>query len=121
MSAAELRRAAETLRGRATASAKVSPAPWSGGKPRDCHCCDGPPLVDANGEAIVDAWQMQLADAEYVRAMHPGVGLALADVLDALADEIPNDTYPREGSAARRLVDLINRSSDSAGANGGTA
>lgn len=95
MSAAELRKAAETLRDAARRVARHAPAPWARGGTEDCGCCPAPLLVDGDGEAIIDAWQVSGDEATYIAAMHPGVGLALADWLEdssaLVADQVQQD------------------------------
>jgi hypothetical protein len=105
VSAAELRKAAETLRERATAASK---APWS-----------PEPLYDLSvwSEANDDCQIVSVGtsgshdDLRYIATMHPGVGLALADWLDTRAElheltarlEVPNlDNCP--GLALARLI-----------------
>lgn len=101
MSAAEtpaalLRRAAEHLR---TLAAEATPGPWAlrwTGQDLQVH---GPgqeyPYSVAEWGYAVATWEPEASqqraecdtgNADYLAAMHPGVGLALADWLDAAAD-----------------------------------
>jgi hypothetical protein len=103
MSADELRQAAATLRERAEATTH----PGHGWRLAD--------LAGANevwadrGPAGFDAFMVATtatrlnpnpgtrghSDAAYIATVHPGVGLALADWLDATADEIERREWPR--------------------------
>jgi hypothetical protein len=75
MSAAELRKAAETLRHLTT---QATEGPWVQ------HPGARQLIVTADGTEVV-ARQCAVANAPYVARMHPGVGLALADWLDDIA------------------------------------
>lgn len=76
--AEELRTAAEKLRDAARRADRESPAPWR--LDEDVvRCDDGGIVADASGEPDHDG------DLPYIAAMHPGVGAALADWLDAEA------------------------------------
>jgi hypothetical protein len=110
MSADELRQAAETLRG---VSSRATPGPWSGKAIRTCfdHGCDDPARPEDGscyGVEVSSPKQKWFltgprhhdldradADANLVATMHPGVGLALADWLDASADELDATDYGR--------------------------
>ena|SRR5690606_5605766 len=105
MSADRLREAAKVLRERAEAA---SEGPWW-----DIRA--GLPGTDA--EWIVDSDPTFIAsthidsdrgksDATYIATMHPGVGLALADWLDADADLSDDMDMPCEDEAVR-LAGLI--------------
>lgn len=83
MSADELRQAAATLRERAE---KAADGPWTFQTYGNGH----PPLVigsDRGGDIAVAETldKPHLSDARYIATVHPGVGLALADWLDAEA------------------------------------
>ena len=93
MSAGELRQAAETLR---MLAGSAMPGPWEviG---RDL---DTPSLVAAFGSPYDGDRVTKLdtaTDGAYIATMHPGVGLALAVVLDATAGAVDslNDAAPR--------------------------
>ena len=79
MSAETLRKAAAILRERA---AESEPGPWDGE-------LDGYSSSvwreEADGQPIPIAHRASEREATYIATMHPGVGLALADVLDASA------------------------------------
>lgn len=112
MSAAELRQAAETLRGFAQ---KATPGPWTGRAEVACydHGCSDPTRpadgacygvrVSAPSESyfLSGPRHHDLAraegDAGLIATMHPGVGLALADWLDRAAvalDAGVDDNWP---------------------------
>lgn len=78
MSAAELRQAAETLRWFANS---LPDSPWMVQKPW-LH-----EVKDADGRAILSSINARHDIPAYVATMHPGVGLALADWLEATATE----------------------------------
>ena len=95
MSAELLRRAATILRERAEAA---TPGPWEanmhspdmGGR----HGWDlrGPRNLGPLG-AVVSA-RMLSGNAHYIATMHPGVGLAIADLLDCVAEDAEsNDEF----------------------------
>lgn len=108
----QLREAAEKLRACATAA---HPGPWDS-MPHlhiedGCRClscleasgwllthtatCDETELASRNKEAArcsVDV--LSFEDAEYVIAAHPGVGIAVADWLDAYAEHLAASTHP---------------------------
>jgi hypothetical protein len=73
--AGELRAAAQRLRDVAEEAAKIWPAPWR---------LDDGEVLDAEDDAI---WVSGSA-GPLIAAMHPGVALALAEVLEAEADGI---------------------------------
>lgn len=92
MSAEELRKAAETLRQRV---GTTMPGPWW----RDGITVRGGP----EGRSVASATNAVRANAEYVATMHPGVGLALADWLDA---EFAHEFGPTEHAIT--IARLIN-------------
>ncbi|MFE6080008.1 hypothetical protein [Streptomyces virginiae] len=74
----ELHAAADKLRTTARDAERESPSPWR--LDRDVvRCNDGGIVADASGEPN------HAGDLPYIAAMHPGVGAALADWLDAAA------------------------------------
>jgi hypothetical protein len=84
--AAELRAAAERLRQAATTA---TPGPWHvtvcGPNDDDAYVVSpSRPVVIAEEPAGAGGQQ----DAAFIAAMHPGVGLALADWLDAVSSDI---------------------------------
>lgn len=99
----ELRAAAEELR---KLAADATPAPWTWNRWHSDTCpkdCDDPscfllivgsphgPVGDADVDRDVFAVERSVqergeSDAAYIAAMHPGVGTALADLLDDQAD-----------------------------------
>ena len=94
MSADRLREAAKVLRERAEAA---TPGPWQHGEDWAAISADSDSVVhayyqrpcEACGNDIYDEASVAVSvmDAAYIATMHPGVGLALADWLDAEADE----------------------------------
>ena len=107
MSAETLRKAAERLRERATGPLddRLIPGPWSVGKWSDLpRLWAVTPALDEDYDNI--ATTPFEAEANYIATMHPGVGLALADVLDesaAVWDDIDVDTIVRDDSQIDRL------------------
>lgn len=80
MSAAELRRAAATLRNRAEAA---TPGPWRPEYSKGSGDC----VLDAESTNCLDSVARTThfrsgLDAAYIATVHPAVGLALADWLD---------------------------------------
>jgi hypothetical protein len=101
VSAAELRKAAETLRERAKAA---DAPPWEQ---------DGVVGSPWNDLIVNDASNGIIADcdtsdenAAYIATMHPGVGLALAEWLDQCADRLHrgHHTGSRHSHAIARLI-----------------
>ncbi|MET7429590.1 hypothetical protein ABZT16_11410 [Streptomyces flaveolus] len=76
--AEELTAAAEKLRRYAEAAHRASPAPWTVTDERVVRCADGMIVADRSGTDH----PAERADLPYIAAMHPGVGLALADWLE---------------------------------------
>jgi hypothetical protein len=86
VSAAELRKAAETLRERAE---KATPGPWR----QEYSKASGDCVIDAESHNCLDSVARTThfrsgLDAAYIATMHPGVGLALAEWLDQCADRL---------------------------------
>lgn len=83
MSADLLRRAAETLRQHAQAA---TPGPWA------CDS-DGEVFSNASDEQPEVGWFAikKAGNGPYVVLMHPPVALALADLLDAVAENMEHD------------------------------
>lgn len=86
----ELRAAAEKLRADADAARKASPPPWTVTDERVVRCADGVIVAD---RSCTDH-PAERADLPYIAAMHPGVGAALADWLEATADRLAVSTHP---------------------------
>ena len=80
MSAQELRDAAALMRARAEAA---TPGPWTfEGAPNGF-----PPMVTSNGMVVADTYDKPaLADAEHISSWHPAVALAVAQMLEGVAD-----------------------------------
>ncbi|MFD4740586.1 hypothetical protein ACFWNQ_24960 [Streptomyces virginiae] len=84
--AEELRVAAEKLR---TLSTEASEPPWTVNQWGNVESAD---FAEA-----AEVWPLQAkpgANADYIAAMHPGVGAALADWLDAYAEHLAATTHP---------------------------
>ena len=98
MSADRLREAAKVLREQAEAA---TPGPWRSvqGASGDLWWVELPNTADV-------ALDLHGENATYIATMHPGVGLALADWLDDLADHDASDLMPMERGALF-LADLI--------------
>ncbi|MFJ3834477.1 hypothetical protein ACIPY6_03050 [Streptomyces sp. NPDC090054] len=83
----ELRAAAEKLR---TLAAEASPAPWTANRWGN--------VETAGYEEVAEVWPLRAkphANADHIAAMHPGVGTALADWLDATASYYtPGPAHP---------------------------
>ena len=108
MSAAELRKAAETLRARAGAA---HPGPWY----TDKYDADGvftAPEVTLTSQDVAFAsggLSRQKETDAYIATMHPGVGLALADWLDLTARRLDEGLYvPGDYQKPLALARLIN-------------
>lgn len=81
----ELRAAATKLRARLTAP-ELTPGPWLSLDHGDRLLYDGPGAEDEPPMYVVDEPMSNGANASYIAAMHPGVGAALADWLDRMAE-----------------------------------
>jgi hypothetical protein len=78
----ELRTAAEKLRADAEAAHRASPAPWTVTDEHVVRCADGMIVADRSSTDH----PAERADLPYIATMHPGVGKALTELLDAAAD-----------------------------------
>jgi hypothetical protein len=78
--AEELRTAAETLR-KLLANPELTPGPWISLDHGDRLIYDGPGAEDQPPVYVVDEPMSNGANADYIEAVHPGVGAALADWL----------------------------------------
>jgi hypothetical protein len=76
----ELRAAAEMLRRDSEAARCASPPPWTVTDEHVVRCADGMIVADRSGTDH----PAERADLPYIAAMHPGVGAALADWLEAI-------------------------------------
>ena len=79
--AQELTAAAEKLRTDAEAAHRASPAPWHVTDEHVVRCADGMIVADRSDTEH----PAERADLPYVAAMHPAVGLVLADWLESAA------------------------------------
>lgn len=120
MSAARLREAAKVLRERAEAA---TPGPWVThpvGARADVRGLPENTSHDYRGNAVATAGDSEFGacpakDAHYIATMHPGVGLALADWLEAQGTHVGSyycETQCEldgcdETKTALRLADLI--------------
>ena len=123
MSADQIRQAATVLRERSTAA---TGGPWHWEQYRD----DLPFLVGRDGDPTTYAWDEEVIQADhhgecgcrsacrleltvrredqaYIATVDPSFGAAVAELLEALAGEMPNDTYPRPGSPLHGLVNQL--------------
>lgn len=94
--AEELRAAAEQLR---TLAKAATQPPWhvvEYDQPDDFEAGLGqsPESLDIVGHGYEGGGFDKLTDAQYVAAMHPGVGAALADWLDSYAKSLAATTHP---------------------------
>ncbi len=111
MSADLIRRAAEVLRERAE---KATPGPWS----TSSAFGDTANLLDARGALIAEGGPIEdggdwfgavsVLDATYIATVHPGVALALAEIIASEAKWV-DDGYQnrRPGADVVRLCRLI--------------
>jgi hypothetical protein len=114
MSASDLRKAAETLRERANAA---TPGPWAMGT-TGIECGDHWHVLAFESMQAVchirsddgDNEDQRPRDAGYIATMHPGVGLALADLLDQIAKDREDDPYMGKvfDAASLEVARLIN-------------
>lgn len=84
MSAERLRKAARLLRLRAERATALCPAPWDWESPEEVFDSHGLMVADTYGENRI---------GPYVATMHPGVGLAVAALLEAAADYTVPDPH----------------------------
>lgn len=94
--ATELRTAADKLRQAAAAADETNAAPWTTVKPSSNPGSTRAFVFDANGDRIACGssmggragapWIAEVT-AAYIALMHPGVGLALADLFDDAAGD----------------------------------
>ena len=112
MSAAELRAAADKLRELAQ---RATPGPWRLGnwaalvadrKHPDRMVGGGWEWDDAYGGCLV-AESLMRPDREYFAAVNPLVGLALADLLDSLADDAEQSIDDRAAYGAPPRDELV--------------
>lgn len=109
MSADRLREAARVLRERARTA---TPWPWVThpvGARADVRGLPENTSHDYRGNAVATAGDSEFGacpakDAHYIATMHPGVGLALAELLDGLACDSPWD-FRHDNALA--IADLI--------------
>lgn len=81
----ELRTAASKLRAR-LADPELTPGPWRSMDRGDRLLHDGPGAEDQAPVYVVDEPMSNGANADYIATMHPGVGHALAQLLEETAD-----------------------------------
>lgn len=107
MSAAELRKAAETLRERASNASTGDGPTLSHEWFHDLTYMSRRYEVAAKDEGTVIASNLDRWTAEFIATMHPGVGLALADWLDYMSDRAKARTG-RNYLCAIKVARLIN-------------
>lgn len=104
----ELRAAAEKIRRDAEAAHRASPAPWHVTGENVVRCTDGMIVADRSGTDH----PAERADLPYIAAMHPSVGTALADWLDAtvaaLEKHAPAEWHARLEPQALAVARQIN-------------
>jgi len=101
--AAVLRRAAEKMRGLANAATE---GPWVIGKSGMSvwvESATGDVFVADTGD---QGNEFAEADAAYIAAMHPGLGLLIADQWDAIADDMGDDEVVERGVAGIGILVL---------------
>lgn len=98
----ELRTAAATLRA-LLADRQLTPGPWLSMDRGDRVLWNGEGAEDQPPMYVVDEPMSNGANAAYIAAMHPGVGLALAQWLDSLA-VINLREHPGMGLDARHAL-----------------
>jgi hypothetical protein len=99
-----LHRAATHLRQLATAD-QITPGPWLSMDHGDRLLWDGPGADDLPPRYVVDEPMSNAANAAYIAAMHPGVGVALAAWLDeAAVDAEMIGPDPHAVATARALL-----------------
>ena len=104
MSADELRKAAETLRERAGNASTGDGPTLSHEWFSDLTYMSKRYEVVAANEGSIIAANLDRWTADFIATMHPGVGLALADVLEAVVElDWASDDWP-EFSALARLI-----------------
>lgn len=91
----ELRAAAQVLRTAADAAETASPGPWAITSERVIRCGDDQASIVAD-RSCADPGED--ADLPYIALMHPGVGHALADLLEAVGDDPDDETLQDPGS-----------------------
>lgn len=111
VSADVLRQAATILREQAEAA---TPGPWHWSPPSAAEWPSGDEsLLGAADETVLYGWGYDAsgieatdADRTYIATMHPGVGLALADLLNNLQGAQPNDVdaIERDALTLARLI-----------------
>jgi hypothetical protein len=82
--AAVLKAAADKLRA-LLAHPDLTPGPWLSMDHGDRLLWDGPGAEDLPPRYVVDEPMSNAANAEFIAALHPGVGVALADWLESAA------------------------------------
>ncbi len=107
----ELHAAAERLR-RLAGAATAGPWAWRTDQPGQFqlvhpHQIAGFPVHPLNVLKANNAWPPTDADAAYIAAMHPGVGMALAEWLDDTARHVES-TAAQNAEGAFTLARLIN-------------
>lgn len=97
------RRAATVLRERAQAAHRASPSPWTATDEHVVRCADGMIVADRSGTDH----PAERADLPYIATMHPGVGAALADWLDRMAEASENVNDWTLGVVSTLLLDAL--------------
>lgn len=103
--AAQLKQGADKLR-TLLADPDLTPGPWLSLDGGDRIIHDGPSIEFGRADYVIDEPVGNAANAELIAAMHPGVGLALADWLDEQSALLNANTRPdwQETVASRALA-----------------
>lgn len=100
----ELRTAATKLRQAASIAAQLSPPPWVVTDELVIRCSNKERGIVADRSCEPD----EAGDLEFIAAMHPGVGAALADWLDDTAVQLDGVPFPVTHPPALAVARQIN-------------
>jgi hypothetical protein len=105
--AATLHRAADKIR-TLLAADDLTPGPWLSLDGGDRIIHDGPAIEFGPADYVIDEPAGNAANAEWIAAMHPGVGVALADWLETTAEYATvSVTHPTHVVRAFELARLV--------------
>lgn len=99
----ELRAAARTLRA-LLADRQLTPGPWLSMDRGDRVLWNGEGAEDLPPRYVVDEPMSNGANADYIAAMHPDVGHALADWLETAAEYVADDSPTHPTHVVRALA-----------------
>ena len=105
----ELRTAADRLR-KLLDAPELTPGPWLSLDHGDRMLYDGPGAEDQPPIYVIDEPMSNGANADYIEAMHPGVGAALADWLESWTgiDLYEAGSLPEDARHALAVARAIN-------------